>query len=759
MTDILVSICCSTYNQKNFIRHAIDGFLMQKAPFKFEILIHDDGSKDGTVEILREYAKKHKDIIKLVLQPENRWKERMLKGQAFGYEPLCECLFPLAKGKYLALCEGDDYWTDPNKLAVQVEYMENHPEHSMSYHRVDLVYDNGQREVFDPQKTNGRDFTSSEMAATPPGIATASKMLRNYYSEATKSLYEFASGDYLMTAYYSTFGSCGYISGIKPSIYRVHAGGVWSGLSFENKVKVVKRLNLRIYELFKKTGNKEFIEIWRKVMADTRSFGIVIPIFQRDDGKSPYYLKRCLESVYKQRYQGFEIYLVGDDYSEPKEIEKILKEYSALGRLHWKNLPVAVEREKYKDNKEALWCSGGTNASNYALEEARNDGLEYVCFLDYDDYWRPNHLQALQNTINETRAVWLCTKTSVDKSKVVFFPRGMQGEGVQDFPPSPGDCIKSSVCFNMHDLPFKIRDVFEETGGAYPGDADLWRRMAEHIKKKGLKSCYIGEYTCVHDDEGYIRRGGLVKAGSKRLSATLENVNELVTGVVVCYNTKDLMKRAYESVRKFHSNMKIIIVDGSDKKDPCYQYIQGLAGDNTRVFHAAKNIGHGIGLKVGLYYVKTPYALIFDSDIEMLKSPVLEMVKMIDDDTYGVGYIEKTAFDGHEWGSKPEHKKQGWMRYLHPYFCLIQIKEYKKYAPFIHHGAPAVNTMLDIHKRGLSEKVIKEFPGLGHSSGKGWVWEGKPREFIRHDPAGTRSYRRSRGLEEIEGDWDKVLKI
>jgi hypothetical protein len=155
--------------------------------------------------------------------------------------------------------------------------------------------------------------------------------------------------------------------------------------------------------------------------------------------------------------------------------------------------------------------------------------------------------------------------------------------------------------------------------------------------------------------------------------------------------------------------------------------------------------------------VKTPFVLLFDSDIEMLKSPVQAMLDMTEDDTYGVGYIEKTAFDGHEWGCKPQHLNQGWMRYLHPYFCLIQLKEYKKYNPFIHHGAPAVNTCLDIHRRGLGNKVIKEFPGLGHSAGQGWVWTAAPREFIRHDTAGTRTYRRNRKQEEIEGTWEKVI--
>jgi hypothetical protein len=233
--------------------------------------------------------------------------------------------------------------------------------------------------------------------------------------------------------------------------------------------------------------------------------------------------------------------------------------------------------------------------------------------------------------------------------------------------------------------------------------------------------------------------------------------DEVITGITVCHNTKDFIERAHMSVRQFHPNMQIIIIDGSDKTDSCYTYVDRLANDKTRIFHASTNVGHGRGICYAITNVKTPFVLIFDSDIEMLKSPVQAMLDMMEDDTYGVGYTEKTAFDGHEWGANPIHAKQGWMRMLHPCFCLIQLKEYGKYNPFIHHGAPAVNTCLDIHRRGLSDKVIKDFPGLGHSSGKGFVWEGKPREFIKHDPAGTRNHRKSKGLEEIEGTWEKVV--
>jgi hypothetical protein len=234
-------------------------------------------------------------------------------------------------------------------------------------------------------------------------------------------------------------------------------------------------------------------------------------------------------------------------------------------------------------------------------------------------------------------------------------------------------------------------------------------------------------------------------------------IDEVITGIVVSYNTKGYLERAFKSVRNFHPKMKIIVIDGSDKKDPCYKYAIGLANEFTQTIHFRDNIGHGRGLCRAIDLVKTPYFLVFDSDIEMLKSPIQGMLEMMEDDTCGVGYIEKTAYDGHEFGCKSTHLNQGWIRYLHPYFCLIQLKEYRKYKPFIHHGAPAVNLSLDIHRRGLGNKVIKEFPGLGHSSGKGWTWTGEPREYVRHDTAGTREYRRLKGLNEIEGKWDPVI--
>jgi hypothetical protein len=229
-----------------------------------------------------------------------------------------------------------------------------------------------------------------------------------------------------------------------------------------------------------------------------------------------------------------------------------------------------------------------------------------------------------------------------------------------------------------------------------------------------------------------------------------------ITAVTVSHNTRHLLKDSYESIRKWHPDIHILIIDGSDISDPCREYAESLASKITTVGVVGYNIGHGRGMDAGIRMIKTKFALIFDTDIVMLKSPVEAMLAMMEEDTYGVGYTEKTGFDGFEYGSRPHHTKQGYMKMLHPYFALLQVANYFKFHPFCHHGAPWFKSALDIHNQGLTDKIIKEFPGLGHSSGKGWVWTGEPREYIKHDTRGTRDERLKKHLPEIEGGWDYV---
>lgn len=117
----LVSICCLTYNHAPYIRKCLDGFMMQKVDFPFEVLIHDDASTDGTQDIVREYEKKYPEIIKPIYQTENQYS----KGVSISYS----YQFSRAKGKYVALCEGDDYWIDSYKLQKQIKFLEENEEY------------------------------------------------------------------------------------------------------------------------------------------------------------------------------------------------------------------------------------------------------------------------------------------------------------------------------------------------------------------------------------------------------------------------------------------------------------------------------------------------------------------------------------------------------------------------------------------------------------------------------------------------------
>lgn len=133
----LVSIVCDTYNHAPYIRDALDGFLMQKTDFPFEIIVHDDASTDGTADIVREYEAARPGLFRCVYRAENMYSK----------DPkiLEHYVFPLARGKYVAICEGDDFWTRPDKLQKQISYMESHPDCTLCVSAGELVDPSGRR--------------------------------------------------------------------------------------------------------------------------------------------------------------------------------------------------------------------------------------------------------------------------------------------------------------------------------------------------------------------------------------------------------------------------------------------------------------------------------------------------------------------------------------------------------------------------------------------------------------------------------------
>ena len=121
-----VSVLCATYNHEEYLRQTLDSFLNQKTDFPLEVLVNDDASTDSTGDIIREYAAKYPEIIRPFYQKENLYSRRInLYDVVF---------FPACRGEYIAVCEGDDYWNDPEKLQLQVNWLDTHPEYSACVH-------------------------------------------------------------------------------------------------------------------------------------------------------------------------------------------------------------------------------------------------------------------------------------------------------------------------------------------------------------------------------------------------------------------------------------------------------------------------------------------------------------------------------------------------------------------------------------------------------------------------------------------------
>lgn len=222
MQDPLVSVCCLTYNHKNYIKKALDGFVMQKTNFSFEVLAHDDASTDGTAEILREYEIKYPDLIKPIYQKENQYSRKQ--------GPISvRFVYPKARGKYIALCEGDDYWIHENKLQIQVEYLENNPECSLCMHAALKVNkDDIYLSIIRPYKEDHLYAIEEIICPNHLSPPTASMVFRK---DSLKLLPKFFTetpvGDTPLKLFLATQGSVFYIDEIM-SAYRVCAAGSWT---------------------------------------------------------------------------------------------------------------------------------------------------------------------------------------------------------------------------------------------------------------------------------------------------------------------------------------------------------------------------------------------------------------------------------------------------------------------------------------------------------------------------------------------------
>ncbi len=224
-TEPLVSICCITYNHENYIRDAIEGFIMQKTDFPFEIIIHDDASTDATADIIRKYEEKYPNIIKPIYQTENQYSKGAM-GTLFTLKA--------ARGKYIALCEGDDYWIDPLKLQKQISEMEKNPGCYISFHPAIRRWVDGSRadEILGLHSDTITIFPTEEIILGGGGFMhTGSIILNRLAIPRIISFFDIAKeapvGDYYIQILGAENGGALYLSDVM-SIYRSGVPGSWS---------------------------------------------------------------------------------------------------------------------------------------------------------------------------------------------------------------------------------------------------------------------------------------------------------------------------------------------------------------------------------------------------------------------------------------------------------------------------------------------------------------------------------------------------
>lgn len=228
--ETLLTVACITYNHEKFIRQALEGFVNQKTNFKFEVIIHDDASTDKTADIIREYQQKYPEIIKPIFQTENQYAQ--------GKPILLKHIYPFIKTKYVALCEGDDYWTDPNKLQKQVDFLETHSDYSICFHPVKLIYeDNPNKTNFYPSKKVLNSELTFEKLLSQNFIQTNSVVYRwRFVKENINDVWPLGiiPGDWFLHLCHAKVGKIGALKEVM-SVYRKHSGGIWYDTDSANK--------------------------------------------------------------------------------------------------------------------------------------------------------------------------------------------------------------------------------------------------------------------------------------------------------------------------------------------------------------------------------------------------------------------------------------------------------------------------------------------------------------------------------------------
>lgn len=234
-----LSVCMITYGHEHFINDAIDGVLMQHADFEIELIIADDCSPDKTSEVVQNIITNH---------PNGRWIKYIRHPQNIGMMENFAWALQQCTGKYIALCEGDDYWCNKEKLKKQVDFLEKNNQYALCYHRAYELFADGRKEIeslntgSEPREYSLPDLSHGNFIHTPSVVFRREFLALPFWFRRSPV------GDYTLYMLLARYGKCYYMPDVM-AVYRRHEGGNWSGAPGEFRLlNWVKVLNFLIQE-------------------------------------------------------------------------------------------------------------------------------------------------------------------------------------------------------------------------------------------------------------------------------------------------------------------------------------------------------------------------------------------------------------------------------------------------------------------------------------------------------------------------------
>ena len=259
MEKVKVVIRCIAYNHEQYIAQALDGFVMQQTNFKFVVVVHDDASTDRTPEILKEYAVRFPNIIKPILESENLYSKhdgslrKIMHEACLQYGPV-----------YIALCEGDDYWTDPYKLQKQVDFLDNHLNCHFVFTEAMVLKNNYiEQRVYSKNKYNTEDI----LGGVVPGLQTVMFRYEKFDIKLLEKYGKYVNGDILYAYLFSLQGDLECIHE-KTAVYRFSGKGVHSSLNAKEKFMVAVSQYYRFHECIGFPNNRILYKLQTRFLFD-----------------------------------------------------------------------------------------------------------------------------------------------------------------------------------------------------------------------------------------------------------------------------------------------------------------------------------------------------------------------------------------------------------------------------------------------------------------------------------------------------------